>query len=82
VAWAASPPADRQVEAGTIAVRVGLESGAGDRPVRGAGLDDGVVQSLETIPARIESGSAADIDRWARWVLDAKSLDEVLSDDA
>ncbi|MFT3800377.1 MAG: hypothetical protein QM766_04085 [Burkholderiaceae bacterium] len=36
----------------------------------------------EAAIARVESGSAADIDRWARRVLDAASLDEALSGDA
>ncbi len=36
----------------------------------------------EAAVARVESATAADIDRWARRVLDASSLDEVLSDDA
>ncbi len=39
-------------------------------------------QLSEMAVARVESATAETIDRWARRVLDASSLDEVLSDDA
>ena len=34
----------------------------------------------DTIVTRVRSGSATDLDRWARRVLDARTLDEVFSE--
>ena len=78
----------------TSVERIGLRKGfeKGLEKGREEGLEQGRSQILleqlahrfgplsDAIVTRVKSGSAADVDRWARRVLDARALDEVLSE--
>ncbi|MFT3802279.1 MAG: DUF4351 domain-containing protein [Burkholderiaceae bacterium] len=80
----------------TSVERIGLRKGfeQGRQQGRQEGREEGREQLLldqlthrfgllpEAIVARVRSATAADIDRWARQVLEAGTLDEVLSGDA
>ncbi|HMN78288.1 MAG TPA: transposase [Burkholderiaceae bacterium] len=74
----------------TSVERIGLRKGfeKGHEAGREAGRSEILLEQLahrfgplsDAIVARIKSGSATDVDRWARRVLDARTLDEVFSE--